>query len=89
MRRCQTAVEHCHDRTIAGMPLAAVGTAREHSFEFFQLLLCGIDDHRKRVIAAWRKRPLTIVASITLEQLHGALRRYRGDQSFPAKQSFS
>jgi hypothetical protein len=38
------------------------------------------------VIAAWRERALTIVASITLEQLHGALRRYRGDQS---KRSFS
>jgi hypothetical protein len=50
--RILTAAEHRHDRTVAGMPLAATGAAGEHGFEFLQLPFRGIDNHRERMIAA-------------------------------------
>jgi len=69
------------------MPLAAIGTVGEHGFEFLQLPLSGIDDHRERMIAARRDRPLNFVYRITLEQLHDSLRRCWLDQPFLAKPS--
>ncbi len=73
--RILIAAEHRHDRAVAGMPLAAIGAAGEHDFEFLQLPFCGIDNHRERVIAARRDWPRTRVVRFTLEQLHGPLRR--------------
>lgn len=58
------------------MPLAAVGTAREHVFEFLQLPLGGIEYHRERMVTARRDRPPAIVDRITLEELHIRLRGY-------------
>jgi len=88
LTRIFSAVEYRHDRTVAGMPLTAIGTVGEHGFEFLHLPLGRIDDHRERMIAARRDRPLSIATRITLEQLHGLLRYCRFDQPFLAKPSF-
>jgi hypothetical protein len=61
---------------LAWTPLAAIGTAREHGFEFCQLPFAGIDEHCERVMAARCERSLAIVDGITLEELHIRLRRY-------------
>jgi len=60
--------EYCHDRSVAGQPLATVGTFGQHRLELAELAVGRIDNYGEWVIASLFRR--VFGRNIALKQFH-------------------